>query len=66
MLAGHAPSFRPAGDASMRWTADYDEAAALYRTCRDEGETVRKLIDCLIGSMYRSADKFHAPNCQRW
>lgn len=30
---------------------DYDEAAALYRTCRSEGETVRKLIDCLIGSI---------------
>ncbi len=30
---------------------DYDEAAALYRTCRGEGETVRKLIDCLIGSI---------------
>ena len=29
----------------------YDEAAALYRTCRREGETVRKLIDCLIGSI---------------
>ena len=29
--------------------ADYDEAAALYRRCRREGETVRKLIDCLIG-----------------
>ena len=31
--------------------ADYDEAAALYRVCRGEGETVRKLIDCLIGSI---------------
>ena len=31
--------------------ADYDEAAALYRACRREGETVRKLIDCLIGSI---------------
>ena len=31
--------------------ADYDEAAALYRACRREGETVRKLIDCLIGSV---------------
>ena len=30
---------------------DYDEAAALYRTCRSAGETVRKLIDCLIGSI---------------
>ena len=31
--------------------ADYDEAAALYRACRGEGETVRRLIDCLIGSI---------------
>ncbi len=30
---------------------DYEEAAALYRTCRRGGETVRKLIDCLIGSI---------------
>ena len=31
--------------------ADYDEAAALYRRCRVHGETVRKLIDCLIASV---------------
>lgn len=30
--------------------ADYEEAAALYRACRRSGETVRKLIDCLIGA----------------
>jgi predicted nucleic acid-binding protein len=30
--------------------ADYEEAAALYRACRREGETVRKLIDCLIAA----------------
>ena len=30
---------------------DYDDAAALYRRCRREGETVRKLIDCLIASV---------------
>ena len=29
---------------------DYDDAAALYRRCRSQGETVRKLIDCLIAS----------------
>lgn len=29
---------------------DYEEAAALYRTCRRRGETVRKLIDCLIAA----------------
>jgi predicted nucleic acid-binding protein len=27
---------------------DYDAAAALYRTCRQRGHTVRKLIDCLM------------------
>ena len=31
--------------------ADYDAAAALYRTCRARGETVRKLIDCLIAAV---------------
>jgi len=31
--------------------ADYDEAAGLYRMCRRRGETVRKLIDCLIAAV---------------
>jgi predicted nucleic acid-binding protein len=30
---------------------DYEEAAALYRQCRRNGETIRKMIDCLIGSI---------------
>jgi predicted nucleic acid-binding protein len=30
---------------------DYETAASLYRTCRQKGETVRKLIDCLIGAV---------------
>lgn len=30
--------------------ADYEEAAALYRLCRRRGETVRKIIDCLIAA----------------
>jgi len=30
---------------------DYEEAAALYRTCRRRGETVRRLIDCLIAAV---------------
>jgi hypothetical protein len=30
---------------------DYEEAASLYRVCRREGETVRKLIDCLIATV---------------
>ena len=36
--------------------ADYDDAAGLYRLCRWEGETVRRLIDCLIGSVAIRAD----------
>ena len=35
---------------------DYDHAAAIYRQCRREGETVRKLIDCLIGAVAIRAD----------
>lgn len=31
--------------------ADYPGAAALYRQCRARGETVRRLIDCLIGAV---------------
>lgn len=30
---------------------EYETAASLYRTCRRNGETVRKLIDCLIGAV---------------
>lgn len=30
---------------------DYDLAASLYRACRSKGETVRKLIDCLIAAV---------------
>ena len=32
-------------------STDYESAAALYRTCRRSGETVRRLIDCLIGAI---------------
>jgi len=35
---------------------DYDEAAALSRRCRRNGETVRKLIDCLIAAVTIRAD----------
>ena len=35
---------------------DYDDAAALYRRCRLEGETVRRLIDCLIAAVAIRAD----------
>ena len=31
--------------------SDYEDAALLYRRCREQGETVRKLIDCLIASV---------------
>jgi predicted nucleic acid-binding protein len=30
---------------------DYEHAAGLHRTCRRSGETVRKLIDCLIAAV---------------
>jgi predicted nucleic acid-binding protein len=30
--------------------SDYEEAAAMYRGCRRQGETVRKLVDCLVGA----------------
>lgn len=30
---------------------DFETAASLYRTCRRRGETVRKLIDCLVGAV---------------
>ncbi|MEO6628930.1 MAG: PIN domain nuclease [Aquihabitans sp.] len=30
---------------------DFEDAAAIYRTCRRRGDTVRKLIDCLIAAV---------------
>lgn len=36
--------------------ADYEMAAALYRTCRQRGDTVRRLVDCLIGAVALRAD----------
>ena len=35
---------------------DFDQAAALYRQCRRRGETVRVLVDCLIGALAIRAD----------
>lgn len=35
---------------------DFDHAATLYRVCRRRGETVRKLIDCLIAAVAIRAD----------
>ena len=37
-------------------STDYEESAALYRVCRRKGETVRKLIDCLITTVAIRAD----------
>ncbi len=35
---------------------DFDHAAALYRQCRSRGETVRVLIDCLVGALAIRSD----------
>ncbi len=32
-------------------SSDYDDSAILYRRCRQRGETVRKLLDCLIAAV---------------
>ncbi len=32
-------------------SANYELGASLYRRCRQRGETVRKLVDCLIASV---------------
>lgn len=32
----------------LRGLSDFEEAARLYRSCRDAGEAVRHLSDCLI------------------
>lgn len=37
--------------ASLTSPADYELAAVLYRSCRSRGETVRRLIDCLIAAV---------------
>jgi predicted nucleic acid-binding protein len=37
-------------------SVDYEVAAALYRTCRQRGHTVRKLVDCLIAAVAIRAD----------
>lgn len=44
--------------------ADYDAAANLYRTCRQGGETVRRMIDCLIAAvaLREGASVLHADN----
>lgn len=35
---------------------DFDTAAAVYRSCRRQGKTVRKLIDCLIAAVAMRAN----------
>jgi predicted nucleic acid-binding protein len=35
----------------LRGLPDFENAADLYRTCRRRGQTVRKLIDCLIATV---------------
>jgi predicted nucleic acid-binding protein len=35
----------------LRGMPDFERAAELYRRCRGRGETVRKLIDCLIAAV---------------
>ena len=37
-------------------SGDYEDAATLYRACRGGGETVRRLIDCLIAAVAIRAD----------
>lgn len=36
--------------------ADFEDAAALHRTCRRAGETVRSLLDCLVAAIAIRAD----------
>jgi len=35
---------------------DFEEAAILYRRCRRNGETVRRLVDCLIAAIAIRSD----------
>ncbi len=35
----------------LQGLADFEDAAALYRTCRAQGITIRRLTDCLIASV---------------
>jgi len=36
--------------------SDYEEASAIYRACRRNGDTPRKLLDCLIAAIAIRAD----------
>lgn len=35
----------------LQGLADYEDAAALYRSCRSQGVTIRRLTDCLIAAL---------------
>ena len=39
------------GTSILTMPTDYEDAAALYRTCRRHGDTVRKLVDCLVAAI---------------
>jgi len=36
--------------------SDFSDAAMIYRTCRRDGRTVRRMIDCLIAAAARRLD----------
>jgi len=36
---------------ATRSPGDYEDAATIYRMCRDRGETIRSLWDCLIAAV---------------
>jgi len=36
--------------------SDYEEASAIYRACRRNGDTPRKLLDCLIAAIAIRSD----------
>jgi len=38
------------------YSIDFDTAGRLYRICRGNGETVRRLLDCLIAGVAIRAD----------
>lgn len=40
----------------VRGLSDFEEAAAMYRTCRRAGLTIRRLVDCLIAVVAINAD----------
>ena len=40
----------------LRGLTDYEEAAAVFRTCRSAGLTVRRLMDCLIATVAINAN----------